>query len=96
MATKTKRVLMYGANGNNSFCEILSAKLYKIGKLDRVVIGHSTYASPNIHNTKIITEQDYRHGKRLIFNNGKILKEITATGRITASTIKSALNSRSN
>ena len=52
--------------------------LYEAGKEESVVIGHSEKANPNINGSKTtIKQQDYRHGKRQIFNNGKI--EISST-----------------
>ncbi|MGX3045618.1 hypothetical protein [Helicobacter sp. T3_23-1056] len=46
------------------------------------VVGHTTKANPNIDNTKDIKKQDYRHGKRAIWNNGKVIKEILQQGWI--------------
>lgn len=44
---------------------------------DGFVIGHVTKANPNINNTTVNTEQDYRHGKRAIWKNGEVIKETT-------------------
>ena len=41
------------------------------------VVGHITKANPNIDNTKDTKKQDYRHGKRAIWQNGKVIKETT-------------------
>jgi len=39
-------------------------------------------------------EQDYRHGKRKVFNNGNVILEVVKKGRITGLEIKEALNKR--
>lgn len=41
------------------------------------VIGHITKANPNIDNTKDSKMQDYRHGARAIWQNGKIIRKTT-------------------
>jgi hypothetical protein len=41
------------------------------------VIGHVTKANPNINDTKDVKAQDYRHGHRAIWQNGKVIKETT-------------------
>ena len=38
-----------------------------------------------------VTEQDYRHGTRIIYHKGKAVKTITSSGRISASIIREAL-----
>ena len=71
----------------------LSENLYDADKLKSVVIAHLTKANPNINGegkTKI-SEQDYRHGNRIIYNNGKKLFTTTSQGRITASDINDFL-----
>ena len=45
------------------------------------------------HKTKN-EEQDYRHGKRKVFNNGNVILEVVKKGRITGLEIKEALNKR--
>ena len=75
--------------------EDLSEYLYKAGKENSVVIGHSTKANPNINGDKTKNEeQDYRHGKRKVFNNGNVILEVVKKGRITGLEIKEALNKR--
>ena len=44
------------------------------------VVGHITKANPNINNTKDVKKQDYRHGKRAIWQNGKVIKETSQKG----------------
>lgn len=79
------------AEKDSNFCTALSKLLYKKGKLRSVVIGHISKSNPNIRPNIKYSEQDYRHGKRGIYHNGKLLKIITDTGRITAKTINEAL-----
>jgi hypothetical protein len=78
-------------NGNDCFASELSSQLYKAGKTQGIVIGHATSANPNIGGTIKILEQDYRHGTRIIYHNGKAIKTVTSSGRITANTIREAL-----
>lgn len=79
----------------DNFCEDLSEYLYKAGKENSVVIGHSTKANANINGDKTKNEeQDYRHGKRKVFNNGNVILEVVKKGRITGLEIKEALNKR--
>lgn len=39
------------------------------------VVGHTTKTNPNIDNTQDNAKQDYRHGVRAIWQNGKVIKE---------------------
>ncbi|WP_285819170.1 hypothetical protein [Helicobacter bilis] len=41
------------------------------------VVGHITKANPNIDNTQDNIKQDYRHGVRAIWQNGKVIKKTT-------------------
>ncbi|WP_254422454.1 hypothetical protein [Helicobacter bilis] len=41
------------------------------------VVGHTTKTNPNIDNTQDNTKQDYRHGVRAIWQNGKVIKKTT-------------------
>lgn len=78
---------------NDNFCENLSEHLFAGGKKRVVVIGHSTKANPSINGegkTKI-TEQDYRHGTRRIYHNGKLIGTYTQKGRISAKVINEML-----
>ena len=53
----------------------LSMQLAKAGKTTSIVIGHADSANPNIKGGgEKNNEQDYRHGKRVIFSKGKIVK----------------------
>jgi hypothetical protein len=79
----------------DNMCEELSELLYSAGKTDSVVIGHAGKANPNINGTSTtIAGQDYRHGKRCVFNNGKEIWSTNKSGRITAAEINAALQSR--
>lgn len=77
-----------------NICENLSEALYRAGKLRSVVIGHPDEANPNITGKVPYKneEQDYRHGIREIHHNGKMILEVTSKGRITATTINTALD----
>ena len=89
----------------DNLCEDLSENLYDAGKTNSVVIGHSTKANPNLPTTKIRKgesekawnirknkEQDYRHGKRKVYNNGECILTTKKQGRITAEEIRNALS----
>ena len=66
----------------------LSQYLFEKGKDKAVVIAHLTKANPNINGDKTTNaEQDYRHGVRIVFHNGKELFRTSKKGRITASEI---------
>ncbi len=81
----------------------LSEYLYSAGKVNSVVIGHITKANPlingepvrdengNIISGTTIKQQDYRHGKRVVYNNGEIILKTNKIGRITAKEINNAL-----
>ncbi|EAV2732698.1 hypothetical protein FGH87_07065 [Salmonella enterica] len=49
------------------------------------VIGHTTKANPNIHGDKKTSreQQDYRHGQRAIWKDGKVLKTTDKKGILT-------------
>ena len=52
-----------------------STQLAKAGKSASVVIGHADQANPNINGGgEKNNEQDYRHGQRVIFSKGKLIK----------------------
>lgn len=92
--TIQSKVEIHGCNtgrGDDCFASELSLQLYKAGKKQSVVVGHATSANPNIDGTTKVTEQDYRHGTRIIYHNGKAVKTITSSGRISASIIREAL-----
>ena len=92
--TNESKVEIHGCNtgkGDDCFASELSKQLFDAGKTSSVVIGHASKANPNIDGTTSVTKQDYRHGTRIIYHNGKAIKTITSSGRIAASVIKSAL-----
>lgn len=92
--TKQSKIEIHGCNtgrGNDCFASELSYQLYKAGKTQSIVIAHTTSANPNIEGTNKISEQDYRHGSRIIYHKGKAIKTVTSSGRITANIIKEAL-----
>ena len=86
----------------------LSQFLYEAGKTESVVIGHSTEANPNLPSTKRkkgVTDkewkeranisQDYHHGERKVYNNGKVILTTTKEGRITGEEIRETLKNTS-
>lgn len=92
--TNESKVEIHGCNtgnGDDCFASELSKQLFDAGKTSSVVIGHASKANPNIGGTTSVTKQDYRHGTRIIYHNGKAIKTVTSSGRIAASVIKSAL-----
>ncbi|QAR30259.1 hypothetical protein EQP59_02235 [Ornithobacterium rhinotracheale] len=82
----------------------LSQYLHDAGKNKAVVIGHSQKANPNLPTTKRKQgetdkewnkrknqEQDYRHGERKVYHNGKVILVTKKQGRITAKEINDVL-----
>lgn len=100
--TKNSKIEMHGCQTCydmvvlDNMCEELSELLYKAGKTDSIVIGHEDKANPNIAGEGKTTnnQQDYRHGKRNVFNNGKIIFTTTKKGRITVQEINAALEKK--
>lgn len=76
---------------SDTLCALMSKALYQVGKKRSVVIGHADFATPNRGGTKIISQQDYRHEERVIYNNGNVIARTRAEGRISSSFIKRAL-----
>ena len=82
--------------------------MYEAGKTESMVIGHSTEANPNLPSTKrkkgetdkerkkwANISQDYHHGERKVYNNGKVILTTTKEGRITGEEIREALKNTS-
>jgi hypothetical protein len=84
----------------------LSLALYMAGKQLAVVIGHSTRANPNLAVTsgshggaaanpvgfkQSVLAQDYRHGLRMLYFNGKVILSTRQSGGIPQSTIFDAI-----
>jgi hypothetical protein len=62
----------------------LSTQLAKAGKAASIVIGHADSANPNINGGgEKNNEQDYRHGQRIIFSKGKIVKVTKQKGHLS-------------
>lgn len=92
--TNESKIEIHGCNtgkGDDCFAAELSKQLFKAGKTSSVVIGHVSKANPNIGGTLSVKKQDYRHGTRIIYHNGKSVKVITSSGRISSNVIRSAL-----
>lgn len=74
----------------DNIAEELSEQLYAAGKKKSFVIGHSTRGNPNINgNVTSIDSQDYRHGHRVVYNNGNVLFKTTQTGHLKDAMINS-------
>ena len=80
-----------------NICVQFSNQLTKAGKLLGVVIGHGTRANPQINGlgTKLI-EQDYRHGLRFVYFNGKPILKTLEKGRLERQIIISSIVQFSN
>lgn len=92
--TNESKIEIHGCNtgkGDDCFASELSKQLFNAGKRSSVVIGHASKANPNIDGTTSVTKQDYRHGTRIIYHNGKAVKMITSSGRISSNIIRTAL-----
>ena len=81
-----------GWNALDTLSELMSKKLFEAGRADAVVVGHLDKANPSINGAKTtIKEQDYRHGHRAIFHQGKKVQTITEKGAISYDTIRKAI-----
>ena len=61
-----------------------SVRLATAGKAASIVIGHADKANPNINGGgEKNSEQDYRHGQRVIFSKGKIVKVTKQKGHLS-------------
>lgn len=79
----------YDEGKDSPFAEVFSKHIYNAGKTKSIVIAHGTKSNPNMHKT--LKGDDYRHGFRRIFHNGKQLFTTRKEGRITASEINKHL-----
>jgi len=71
-------------NDEDNIAADFSKRLYETGKTKSAVIGHIINATPAI-NGEGKTEskaQDYRHGPRAIFKNGKLTKQTSQQGML--------------
>jgi len=79
----------------DNIAQDLSQKLFKAGKKNAVVIGHTTKANPNIYDDNTTkSQQDYRHDPRAAYYNGKLLFKTSKTGRISRKTINTYLKNK--
>ena len=88
--TDDARIQIHGCNTargsmpGNTLVEEISEQIYKSGRKKAYVIGHTDKSNPNINGSKTtIKQQDYRHGERSIYHNGKLLKKTTKKGIIS-------------
>jgi RHS repeat-associated protein len=96
--TNNAKIELHGCNtcdkssNDDNIASDISTRLYDAGKSKAVVIGHATAANPNINGKKTTnSQQDYRHGTRVIYHNGKVLFSTSNKGRITGSVINKYL-----
>jgi hypothetical protein len=77
----------------DSLVENFSEYLYDKSKKEAVVIGHTEKANPNINGegTTDLKDQDYRHGNRIVVQNGEIIYSTNQKGRIKFSDYKDKL-----
>lgn len=62
----------------------MSDELQSAGKKNALVIGHTTRGNPLINgNSTTLAQQDYRHGERKVYRNGKLVLTTTQTGFLT-------------
>ncbi len=84
------RIQIHGCNTargtmpGDTLVESIPKELYSAGKERSYVIGHTDKSNPNINGSNTsIKQQDYRHGERSIYSNGKLLEKTNHTGLIT-------------
>lgn len=88
--TDDARIQIHGCNTargsmpGNTLVEEFSEQIYKAGRKKAYVIGHTDKSNPNINGAKTtIKQQDYRHGERSIYHNGRLLNTTTKKGIIS-------------
>ena len=88
--TSEARIQIHGCNTakglmpGNTLVEEFSEQIYSAGKKKAYVIGHTDKSNPNINGPKTtIKQQDYRHGERSVYHNGKLLKKTKKEGLIS-------------
>jgi len=99
--SKDARVQIHGCNTargsmpGDTLVELISEEMARLGNKNSYVIGHTDKSNPNINGSKTtIRQQDYRHGERSIYNNGKLLIKTTKTGVIDHDYIQSLIAKR--
>lgn len=97
--TNDARIQIHGCNTargsmpGNTLTEEFSEQLYAAGKKKSYVIGHTDKSNPNINGANTgLREQDYRHGERAIYHNGKLLKDTKKRGLLSHSEIQELLD----
>lgn len=88
--TNDARIQIHGCNTargsmpGNTLVEEFSEQIYKAGKTKAYVIGHTDKSNPNINGPQTtIQQQDYRHGERSVYHNGRLIKKTTKKGIIS-------------
>lgn len=68
----------------DSFAEVFSKALGAVGKTKAIVIGHVDKSNPNIKGAKTTnSQQDYRHGPRVVFRSGKVIWKTSDRGDLS-------------
>lgn len=88
--TNDTRIQIHGCNTargsmpGNTLVEEFSEKIFEAGKMKAYIIGHTDKSNPNINGPKTtIKQQDYRHGERSVYHNGKLLLKTSQKGIIS-------------
>jgi hypothetical protein len=96
--TKNAKIELHGCrtadaeSDTDNIAADLSSRLNNAGKTASLVIGHADKANPNIKGGgEKNDEQDYRHGQRVVFSNGKIVKETRQKGQLIERELESLI-----
>lgn len=88
--TPNARIELHGCrtadpeSASDNIAADFSIRLCEAGKNASTVIGHADKANPNIHGGGERNEdQDYRHGQRIVFQNGRLLEVTKKKGHIS-------------
>ncbi|MCL1861512.1 MAG: hypothetical protein FWG52_08300 [Proteobacteria bacterium] len=77
--------------GDDNIASEFSRLLLEAGKVNSAVIGSAEKSNPNIKGAKTTNvEQDYRHGRRAIYKQGKRLRETKQKGAISEKELEDA------
>lgn len=77
--TNNGKVEMHGCKSSSetelddNIIRQISIELFNAGKMKSCAIGHGRKGNPNINGTQDPMKMDYRHGRRFIYHNGRVL-----------------------
>lgn len=72
-----------GAMPGGTLTEAFSEQLFAAGKRKSYAIGHTDESNPQINGSQTTnTQQDYRHGRRSVYHNGKVIHSTTQKGLV--------------